>query len=45
MRDVLFPLVVIGFFVLATVFVKACERLLEAAREPERTGGGQPEPR
>jgi hypothetical protein len=45
MRDVLFPLIVIAFFALATVLVKACDRLLEAAREPERNGGGQPEPR
>ena len=44
MRDVLFPLLVIAFFALATVLVTACDRLLEAAREPQRADGGEPEP-
>ena len=44
MRDVLFPLVVIAFFALATLLVKACDRLLEAAREPERGAGSEPKP-
>jgi hypothetical protein len=30
MRDILFPLIVVGFFALATLLVKACERLVDA---------------
>jgi hypothetical protein len=33
MRDLLFPLLVVGFFVLATLLVKACERLVGAGDE------------
>ncbi len=36
MRDILFPLVVVAFFALATLLVKACEHLIEA-REPAQT--------
>jgi hypothetical protein len=45
MRDILFPVVVIAFFALATMLVTACDRLLEGARERERTAGSHPEPR
>jgi hypothetical protein len=37
MRDVLFPLIVIAFFALATLLVKACDRLVEA-RESDGPG-------
>jgi hypothetical protein len=37
MRDILFPLIVVSFFVLATLLVKACERLVET-RDGERPG-------
>ena len=30
MRDILFPVVVVAFFALATVLVTACDRLLAA---------------
>ncbi len=35
MRDILFPAVVIGFFAVTTLLVKACDRLV-GARESER---------
>ena len=33
MRDILFPLIVVGFFALATLLVKACDRLVGGSRE------------
>ena len=35
MRDILFPLIVVAFFALATLLVKACDRLVGAG-ESER---------
>ena len=37
MRDILFPLIVVAFFALMTLLVKACDRLVEA-RESDRSG-------
>jgi hypothetical protein len=41
MRDIVFPVVVVAFFALATVLVSACDRLLEPTgrardTEPDR---------
>jgi hypothetical protein len=33
-RDVVFVLVVIGFFLLAVLFVRACEAIVGPAHEP-----------
>ena len=38
MRDILFPLIVVGFFALATLLVKACDRLVGGPRERNGTG-------
>ena len=38
MADVLFPFIVIAFFVLATLFVKACDLLIDSPdRRPDET--------
>jgi hypothetical protein len=36
MRDILFPLLVVAFFAVATLLVKACDRLV-GAHESERS--------
>ena len=33
MRDIVFIAVVVGFFALTVLFVKACERILEQERD------------
>lgn len=41
MRDILFPLVLIAFFTLATLLVRACEALV-ASPETDRLPGESP---
>jgi hypothetical protein len=47
MQDLIYVAVMIGFFVVAALFVVACDKIIgsdEAALEESQPAGGEPEP-
>jgi hypothetical protein len=42
MRDLLFPVIVVAFFAVTTVLVKACDRLVDDGRRSEPTAEHDP---